>query len=88
MATKYFGGCDIGSATGKTVIIDEQGAVLATTIIPSEIDPEVTSVIALKKACENVDGLASYKDLSYLVPWVLFPAPRPSRPLLISVGRT
>ena len=67
MVTKYFGGCDIGSATGKAVIIDEQGAVLATTIIPSEIDPEETSVIALKKACENVDGLASYKDLSYLV---------------------
>ena len=67
MATKYFGGCDVGSTTGKAVIIDEQGAVLATTIIPSEIDPELTSVIALEKACEKVDNLASYKDLAYLV---------------------
>jgi len=67
MAKKYFGGCDVGSTTGKAVILDENGTMVASIIVPSEIDPEVTSVNALEKACNQVSGLASYKDLSYLV---------------------
>jgi predicted CoA-substrate-specific enzyme activase len=67
MAKKYFGGCDVGSTTGKAVILDEGGNVVAGVVVPSEIDPEVTSVTALEKACAKVDGLSSYKDLAYLV---------------------
>jgi len=67
MAKKYYGGCDVGSTTGKAVILDESGTMVAGVIIPCEIDPEVTSVLALEKACAQVQGLASYKDLAYLV---------------------
>jgi predicted CoA-substrate-specific enzyme activase len=67
MAKKYFGGCDVGSTTGKAVILDVGGKVVAGVVVPSEIDPEVTSVTALEKACAKVDGLSSYKDLAYLV---------------------
>ncbi len=67
MATEYFGGCDVGSTTGKAVIIDEQGAILASVIIPSEIDPELTSTLALDKACSQVPGLGGHRDLAYLI---------------------
>ncbi|HHO77164.1 MAG TPA: activase [Deltaproteobacteria bacterium] len=67
MAKKYFGGCDVGSTTGKAVILDETGAIIATSIIPSEIDPEQTSILALEKACAQVPDMAGYRDLSYLV---------------------
>jgi len=67
MAKKYFGGCDVGSTTGKAVILDESGSMVAGVIVPSEIDPEVTSIQVLEKACAKVDSLSSYKDLAYLV---------------------
>jgi len=67
MTKKYFGGCDIGSTTGKAVILDENGTMVANIIVPSEIDPEVTSIQALEKACAQVPDLGSYKNLTYLV---------------------
>ena len=67
MATKYFGGCDVGSTTGKAVIINEKGNIMATSIVPSEIDPEQTSILALDKACAQVSDMGSYRDLAYLV---------------------
>ncbi len=67
MAKRYFGGCDVGSTTGKAVIIDEKGSIIASSIVPSEIDPELTSILALDKACALVPDLGRYKDLSYLV---------------------
>jgi len=67
MSKKYFGGCDVGSTTGKAVILDENGTVVADAIVPSEIDPEETSIVVLEKACANVPELKSYKDLAYLV---------------------
>jgi len=67
MATKYFGGCDVGSTTGKAVIIDEKNNIMATSIVPSEIDPEQTSILALDKACAQVSDMGSYRDLDYLV---------------------
>ena len=67
MAKRYFGGCDVGSTTGKAVIIDENGAIVASSIVPSEIDPEMTSIIALEKACDQVPELGGYKDLNYLI---------------------
>jgi len=67
MVVKYYGGCDVGSTTGKAVIIDEKGAIIATSLVPSEVDPEETSMIALEKACSQVPGLAGYRDLTYLI---------------------
>ncbi|HDP24385.1 MAG TPA: activase, partial [Deltaproteobacteria bacterium] len=67
MTPAYFGGCDVGSTTGKAVIIDESGTIKATSIIPSEIDPEQTSILALEKACSQVPDMDGYKELTYLV---------------------
>lgn len=67
MTKKYFGGCDIGSTTGKAVILNENGTMVASIIVPSEIDPEVTSIQALEKACAQIPDIGSYKNLAYLV---------------------
>jgi predicted CoA-substrate-specific enzyme activase len=67
MTPKYFGGCDVGSTTGKAAILDENGAVVASSIVPSEIDPEITSINALEKACSQVAGLGSYRHLARIV---------------------
>jgi predicted CoA-substrate-specific enzyme activase len=67
MTKKYYGGCDVGSTTGKAVILDESGNMVASVIVPSEIDPEVTSALAMEKVCAKIDDLASYKDLAYLI---------------------
>jgi (R)-2-hydroxyacyl-CoA dehydratese activating ATPase len=67
MTPKYFGGCDVGSTTGKAAILDEKGAIIASAIVPSEIDPEITSVQALEKACGKISDLGSYKNLSRIV---------------------
>jgi predicted CoA-substrate-specific enzyme activase len=66
-AKKYFGGCDVGSTTGKAVILDENGSILASSIVPSEVDPELTSVLALEKACAQVPDMAGYRNITYLV---------------------
>ncbi len=67
MEKRYFGGCDIGSTTGKAVILDENGAVAASVIIPSEIDPEDTSRIVMEKACSMIGVVRDSGDLAYLV---------------------
>jgi predicted CoA-substrate-specific enzyme activase len=67
MEKKYYGGCDVGSTTGKAVILDEHGAIAASVIVPSEIDPEETSRNAMDGACALVDGLKGSGDLAYLV---------------------
>jgi predicted CoA-substrate-specific enzyme activase len=64
---RYFGGCDVGSTTGKAVIIDDKGSIVVSSIVPSEIDPELTSKLALEQACMAIPDLGSYRDLSYLV---------------------
>jgi len=63
----YFAGCDVGSTTGEAVIIDSKGKIAASSLVPSEIDPEVTSRIALEKAIDCVNDLARVEDLKYLV---------------------
>ena len=67
MTQKYYGGCDVGSTTGKAAILDEGGAIVGTIVVPSEIDPEITSIQALEKACAQVPELNSYKDLARIV---------------------
>jgi len=67
MSGVYYGGCDVGSTTGKAVILDENGRIAASVIIPSEIDPEQTSRIAMATACGGIDGLNGSEELAYLV---------------------
>ncbi len=67
MTKKYYGGCDVGSTTGKAAILDENGSIISTIVVPSEIDPEITSIQALENACAQVADLNSYKDLARIV---------------------
>lgn len=66
MTGKYYAGCDIGSTTGKAVIIDDTG-ILSSSIVPREIDPEKTAVLALNQALKSVSDLREIKDFSYLI---------------------
>jgi len=63
---RYYAGCDVGSTTGKAVILNETG-ILSTAIVPAEIDPEQTARKVLAKACENIQGLSGTDDFSFLV---------------------
>jgi len=63
---RYYGGCDIGSTTGKAVIFDDNGLV-ASALILSKVDPVETSERVLAEVCDRVPGLNSIRDLAYLV---------------------
>lgn len=62
----YYAGCDVGSTTGKAVILSDTG-IVSSAVVPSEIDPEETAKIVLQKACEQVDGLNGSDGFAYLV---------------------
>lgn len=64
--TNYFGGCDVGSTTGKAVILKDN-KIVSSAIIPGDIDPEVTAEQVLKKAIEQLDDIGRIEDLSYLM---------------------
>jgi len=64
---RYFGGCDAGSTYTKCVIIDEEGAIAASVISKSRINPVLSARDALDAAVEKVEGLGSAEDLTYLV---------------------
>jgi (R)-2-hydroxyacyl-CoA dehydratese activating ATPase len=66
MLKKYFGGCDVGSTTGKAIIIGPEG-IVGSSLIPSEIDPEITARKVLEKACASVPGLGGTGNLAYLI---------------------
>jgi predicted CoA-substrate-specific enzyme activase len=59
------GGCDVGSTTGKAVIIGES-RILAQFIIPSTTKPEETARAAMAEAIKMA-GLSSVEDLGYVV---------------------
>lgn len=63
---RYYGGCDVGSTTGKAVILDQQG-VVASSLVPSNMDPEETSRMALDAALKQVPQLGGIEDLARLV---------------------
>lgn len=63
---RFFGGCDVGSTTGKAVILRED-SVVGTSLIPSQIDPEATARQAMEQAVKNVADLDGIDALSYLV---------------------
>ncbi len=59
------GGCDVGSATGKAVIMKDS-TIASYTIIPSTTKPEVTARVAMDEAIKRA-GLSSLEDLQYIV---------------------
>lgn len=62
----YYGGCDVGSTTGKAVILNNSG-IAASACIPSEIDPEKTARMVLDEAIRKVEGLSSIEELQCLI---------------------
>ncbi len=63
----FFAGCDVGSTTGKAVVIDEKGTILAGSIVPSTVDPEVTATSSLEKALKEIDPSLKIKDMKRIV---------------------
>lgn len=63
---KYFGGCDVGSTYTKSVILDEDGKIAASSIIRSKINSEESARISLNETIEKA-GLKSIGDLTYLI---------------------
>jgi len=59
------GGCDIGSTTGKAVILKD-GHIVSYSIIASTTKPELTAKAAMDEAMGKV-GLASMEELEYIV---------------------
>jgi len=59
------GGCDIGSATGKAVVMKD-GTIVSYVIIPSTTKPEVTALSAMDEAIRRA-GLCKLEDLKYIV---------------------
>ncbi len=66
MDKKFYAGCDIGSTTGKAVILDDEG-IVASWIVPREVDPEETAVIALSHAMRESGLISGTEELAYLV---------------------
>lgn len=59
------GGCDVGSTTGKAVILDGT-LVVSHFITPSTTNPEKTARLAMDEAVK-LAGLSSLTDLRYIV---------------------
>ena len=61
-----YGGCDVGSTTGKAVILSADG-LLGSALVPSALDPTDTAHAALAEACAGIAGLDGPEGLSFLV---------------------
>ncbi len=59
------GGCDIGSATGKAVVMKD-GVVVSYSITPATVKPDVTARKAMDEALQKA-GLSKLEDLDYVV---------------------
>ena len=59
------GGCDVGSATGKALILRD-GKIAAYTIIPATTKPEETARLAMDEALKKA-GISSLEEIGYLV---------------------
>jgi (R)-2-hydroxyacyl-CoA dehydratese activating ATPase len=59
------GGCDIGSTTGKAVVLND-GEIVCGSIVPSAMKPELTARRAMDDAVSKA-GLTSISDLDYIV---------------------
>ena len=63
---KYFGGCDVGSTYTKTVILDEDGKIVAHDTIRSKMNSQESAKAGLENALKQV-GLSKIDDLDYLI---------------------
>ncbi|ETR74591.1 MAG: CoA-substrate-specific enzyme activase [Candidatus Magnetoglobus multicellularis str. Araruama] len=66
MNRKLFAGCDVGSTTGKAVLLNSDG-ILGQAVCQSEIDPEETAKKVLAQACEMATTNISPNDITYLI---------------------
>lgn len=64
--TQYFGGCDLGSTTGKAVILGPNGMV-GSAVIPAMPDPVDTAQTVFALACRSVEGLEDHTGLATVV---------------------
>ncbi len=58
-------GCDVGSTTGKAVVLDG-GSVVSHFIVPATTSPEKTARLAMNEAM-RMAGLGSLTELEYIV---------------------
>ncbi|HBC69452.1 MAG TPA: CoA activase, partial [Sutterella sp.] len=61
-----YGGLDLGSTTGKLMLIDENRKILGWSIVPSQGGPEKTAAAARAKAFEAA-GLSEDTKIDYLI---------------------
>ena len=64
---KYFGGCDVGSTYTKAIIIDEEGKIVASTTMRSNINSVESAEMAMAEVIGQVDGISQISDLTYLI---------------------
>jgi len=64
---KLFAGCDVGSTTGKAVVINEAGDIMAHYILPSAIDPEVTAIESLSRALAQMASDYEIADMARVI---------------------
>ncbi len=65
MSEQLFGGCDVGSTTGKAVLVRDD-SVIASVVVPCLPRPEKTAELVINEAISRA-GLSSVKDVNYLV---------------------
>ena len=63
---KFFGGCDVGSTYTKTIIVDEEGKIIASSIIRSKINSEESARAGLEEVAKEA-GLKKIGDINYLI---------------------
>lgn len=63
---KYYGGCDVGSTYTKTVILDEDGNIVASNTIKSKINSADSAKAGLEMALNDA-GLQTPDQLAYLI---------------------
>ena len=61
----FVGGCDVGSTTGKAVVLNG-ASIVAHFIIPSTTSPQKTAHLAMDEAVKRA-GLSALTDLKYVV---------------------
>lgn len=58
-------GCDLGSATGKAVIMNDD-AIISWAVVPATRKPEMTAQLVMEEAIRRA-GLSAIADLDYIV---------------------
>ncbi len=65
MSEPIYGGCDIGSTTGKAVLL-RNGSMAASITVPCLARPEKTAALVMEDVVKQA-GLSSIDDVSYLI---------------------